>query len=73
MFSIKLLLLAVLLCTSAFAQTIVTPSPDVQALVANNTAVLTVLNNYFGCAKWDGTVCIQCSQHYFFNAKGICC
>ena len=39
----------------------------------NDTALLTTLNNYFGCKVWSSDVCLQCSDRYYFNSKGICC
>jgi hypothetical protein len=38
-----------------------------------NSAVMTTLNNYFGCSIWSGNNCVKCSVGYYFNAKGICC
>lgn len=44
-----------------------------QELIEAHPELLVVLDNYFGCGKWDNQVCIECSKNYFFNAKGICC
>ena len=35
--------------------------------------LLTILNNYFGCKTWEEGVCVECSEHYYFNKNGICC
>lgn len=72
-FAMKFFLLLTLLVAAAVTQNVQQPSAELQALVNNDTKLLTTLNNYFGCAKWDATVCLECSQHYFFNVKGICC
>lgn len=39
----------------------------------NNSALLTQLNNYFGCKVWSNDACLECSERYFFNSKGVCC
>ena len=39
----------------------------------SNTALLTTLNNYFGCKVWSNDACLQCSDRYYFNSKGVCC
>lgn len=46
MIRIFVTLLAVLACISAQEQTL-------EQLIAQNPQVGVVLNNYFGCAKWD--------------------
>lgn len=71
--TMKLFFLVALLLVAGLAQNLQPPSAEVQALVNNDPQLLTTLNNYFGCAKWDGTVCLECAQHFFFNVKGICC
>ncbi len=38
-----------------------------------NPEFVKVLNNYFGCKTWDNGVCVECSNHYFFNVHGVCC
>ena len=35
--------------------------------------VLAILNNHFGCKTWDGDVCVECSDRFYFNNNGICC
>jgi hypothetical protein len=44
-----------------------------QELISAHPELLVVLDNYFGCGKWDSQTCLECSQGYYFNAKGICC
>ena len=39
----------------------------------NNPELMKALNNYYGCKVWLDGVCTECSQHYYFNKKGICC
>lgn len=49
---------------------------DIPALAQedlNNPQFMKILNNYFGCKTWQDGICTECSQHYYFNAKGICC
>jgi hypothetical protein len=49
---------------------------DTIKLAANdlsNPELMKVLNNYFGCKTWSNGICIECSERYYFNAKGICC
>ncbi len=38
-----------------------------------NAAVMTQINNYFGCSIWSGNNCVKCSASYYFNSNGICC
>ena len=38
----------------------------------NDTALLTTLNNYFGCKVWSEDSCLQCSDRFFFNKNGVC-
>ena len=38
-----------------------------------DTALMTQLNNYFGCRVWSGDSCIECAETYYFNKNGICC
>ena len=73
MFNTKTFLVALLLATAALSQAIAPPSAEVQNLVDNNPELLNILNNHFGCAEWDGTTCLRCSDRYYFNTKGICC
>lgn len=76
MFKLKahFLIVALLLTTAILANQIpAPPSAEVEALIANDPALLTVLNNHFGCAEWDGNTCLACSAHYYFNNKGVCC
>ena len=77
MLAYKTALLALLLITtSVFAQQKMAPAPpsaEVEALIANDPTLLTVLNNHFGCAELDGNNCLKCSANYYFNTKGICC
>lgn len=80
MFRAKYLLAFLLLTAGVFAQaslhsnTPPTPPPqEVQDLIANNPEVLTTLNNFFGCAEWDGNTCLSCSSGFYFNTNGICC
>jgi len=61
-------LLLLLILGSVYAQ-----DDAAQALVDANPELLAVLNNYFGCSKWDNQLCLECSKGYFFNEKGICC
>jgi hypothetical protein len=76
-----LYLLAILLLTAGvFAQaslhsnTVPSPPPqDVQNLIANDPTILVTLNNYYGCAKWDGNTCLTCSVGFYFNVNGTCC
>lgn len=35
--------------------------------------LLKTINNYWGCQTWENGVCVACSEHYYFNAKGVCC
>ena len=62
MLAYKTALLALLLITtSVFAQHKMAPAPpsaEVEALIANDPTLLTVLNNHFGCALWEGSNCI---------------
>lgn len=39
----------------------------------NNPEFVKALNNYFGCKTLKNDVCIECSDHYYFNKNGICC
>lgn len=39
----------------------------------NDPQFLKIINNYFGCKKWENGKCVACSDHFFFNMKGICC
>lgn len=52
---------------------IVAQNAEVQQLVQENPELLITLNNHFGCAEWDGDVCLTCAEHFYFNEKGICC
>lgn len=38
-----------------------------------DTALLTQLNNYFGCKVWSEDSCLECSQRFYFNKNGVCC
>lgn len=38
-----------------------------------NADLLKAINNYYGCKTWKDDVCLECSAHYYFNNKGICC
>lgn len=66
-----LLVTLIFLCAAPtlYAQDTLTLSQD----DLNNADLMKVLNNYFGCKTWVDGVCTECSQSYFFNAKGICC
>ena len=63
----------VLLCVLALAcsQTVTTTS--VRGDEFNNPEFVKVLNNYFGCKTWDNGICVECSDHYYFNENGVCC
>lgn len=39
----------------------------------SDPAILTQLNNYFGCKVWLEDSCIECSDRYYFNKNGVCC
>jgi hypothetical protein len=39
----------------------------------NNSSLMHVLDNYFGCKTWTNGTCIECAQGYYFNDAGICC
>lgn len=68
MFTSKNFLLIVLLLSIAFAQT-----TDAETIIQNNPELQTIVNNYYGCAEWDGNTCLKCSVNYYFNLNGICC
>lgn len=38
-----------------------------------NADLMKTINNYYGCKTWNDGVCSECSAHYYFNKKGICC
>lgn len=61
----------ILLCSShlVWANNSLTLSED----DLKNADLMKVLNNYFGCKTWVDGVCTECSQDFYFNAKGICC
>jgi hypothetical protein len=39
----------------------------------NDPNFIKLLDNYFGCKTWTDGNCVECSQGYVFNNKGICC
>ena len=63
-----LLLLVVLLLVGSSAQELQLTQEQL-----NDPALLTQLNNYFGCRVWNEDSCIECSQNYYFNKNGVCC
>lgn len=68
MIKASLLLVLLLLVAPLAAQQLTLSDEELQ-----DTALLTTLNNYFGCKVWSKDACLQCSDRYFFNSKGICC
>ncbi len=39
----------------------------------NDPNFIKLIDNYFGCKTWVNGACVECSQRYVFNNKGICC
>lgn len=68
MLTLKTFLALSLAITLIFTQTTTITSTPL-----NLTALNITLDNYFGCAKWDGESCLSCSSGFFFNSNGICC
>lgn len=64
----NLLVVLLLLVGSIYAQQLTLTAEEL-----NNTALLTQLNNYFGCKVWSADSCLQCSDRYYFNKNGVCC
>lgn len=62
-------LLLLLLLSVCFASDV----PALSQEDLNNPELMRVLNNYFGCKTWVDGTCTECSNNYYFNAKGICC
>ena len=80
MFKAKYFLAILLLTAGVFAQASLNdkklpspPSQEVLNLIASNPEVLAVLNNYFGCAKWNDNTCLSCSAGFYFNINKTCC
>jgi hypothetical protein len=63
-----LLLVLLLLAGQAVAQ-----DYTLSAAELNNSALITQLNNYFGCSVWSEDSCLQCSSRFYFSKSGICC
>ena len=63
----------VVLLACLFAAALAQPTPVLTQDDLNDPAFVTLLNNYFGCKTWDEGVCVECSENYYFNNKGICC
>lgn len=63
------LFVVLLLLLAPFASQEITLSAE----ELKDTALLTQLNNYFGCKVWSNDACLQCSDRYYFNNKGVCC
>ena len=63
---IGLLFLAVLTVQQDAASTL---DPE----LLNDPEMVKLLNNYWGCKTWDEGVCVECSDHFYFNSNGVCC
>jgi len=62
------LLVVLLLLGSVVTQDYILTSAEL-----DNAALMTQLNNYFGCKVWSEDSCLQCSDRFFFNKNGVCC
>ena len=62
-------LLLLCLLAGTFAQ----DAPILSEEDLNDPELLKLLNNYFGCKTWEDGVCVECSDHYYFNNNGVCC
>lgn len=59
-----------LLCLFATAYT---QDPIIDEADLNDPEFLKILNNYFGCKVWEDGVCVECSENFYFNDRGVCC
>lgn len=48
-------------------------NPELDPEILNDPEFVNLLNNYFGCKTWEEGVCIECSENFYFNNKGVCC
>lgn len=68
-----LLVALLILAPLAIHASSVNTANTLSAAQMNDQALLTTLNNYFGCKVWAGNTCVQCSTNFYFNSAGICC